>query len=393
MKLERILYASHRYHTNQVPIMKGWYEKGVKVKFLAQYQGVSEVHDYVEFHQLSPSLFTMMYNWIADKIYNPSVAESKKATLFFPSAFDTIKQVYNFKPQLVILRNRSICNAIICLVCKLIGVKYIINYTQTELYTTMNRSKRVGNIAKLFFPEVGFTPVLYRGIYREKNYVPQEWFHPNYYIPLVGDISQTPKKNFFKDNVIHLLDVGKYRPYKNHYFLIDALSEVKNKDNFRLTIIGQLSQEAERAYYNELKKYVEDKGLSNIVSVNANVPFQEMDTIYENADVLVLPSKSETAGMVILEAMAKGLCVMSGNNCGLACYLEESNCGFVFDIQDTKQLVEQLNRISEDREIIKKYAGEALKAVSNNYSFQNYVDGLRFLMSDFFQEKLYIENY
>ena len=83
MKLERILYASHRYHTNQVPIMKGWDEKGVKVKFLAQYQGVSEIHDYVDFHQLSPSLLTIVYNWIADRIYNPSVAEKKNRHFFY----------------------------------------------------------------------------------------------------------------------------------------------------------------------------------------------------------------------------------------------------------------------------------------------------------------------
>lgn len=391
MKIERILYASHRYHTNQVPIMKGWYEKGVKVKFLAQYQGISEEHDYVEYHQLSPSLLTIVYNWIADKIYDPSIAEGKKSVFFLPSFFDTFKQIHEFKPQLVILRSRSICNAIICLACKLIGIKYIINYTQTELFTSVKRTKHLGSIAKFIFPEVGYTPVLYRGDYREKDIIPQEWFHPHYFIPLVGEISQTPPKNFFKDNVINLLDVGKYRPYKNHYFLIDALSEVKHKKRFRLTIIGQLSQDAERTYYNNLKKYIADKGLSDIVSVNANVPFREMDAIYESADVLVLPSKLETAGMVILEAMAKGLCVMSSNNCGLACYLEESNCGFVFNLQDTNQLVEQLNRISEDRDIILKYAEEARKVVRNNYSFENYYERLKFLMSDFFQENIYTE--
>lgn len=390
MKIERILYASHRYHTNQVPIMKGWYEKGVKVKFLAQYQGISEVHDYVEYHQLSPSLLTIVYNWIADKIYDPSIAESKKASLFMPSIFDTIKQIQRFKPQIVILRNRSICNAIICMICKMFGIKYVINYTQTELYTTMKRTKRLGLLAKAIYPEVGFTPVLYRGEYRVKNLIPKEWFHPHYYIPLVGDAAQVTTRTYCKDNIIHLLDVGKYRPYKNHYFLIDALSEVKNKDAFNLTIIGQLSQEAEEAYYNNLKKYVADKGLSNIVSINSNVPFGEMNSIYDTADVLVLPSKSETAGMVILEAMAKGLCVMSSNNCGLACYLEESKCGFVFGIKDTKQLVEQLNQISEERSIIKEYADEAQKAVRYNYSFENYLNGLKYLMSDYFHEAIYI---
>ena len=53
----KILYVSHRYHTNQVHIMKGWHDRNVEVMFLAQYEGVSEIHDYVTFCRI---LFTII---------------------------------------------------------------------------------------------------------------------------------------------------------------------------------------------------------------------------------------------------------------------------------------------------------------------------------------------
>ena len=39
-----ILYAATRYHTNQVPVMRGWHEDGANVKFMVQYCGTIESH-------------------------------------------------------------------------------------------------------------------------------------------------------------------------------------------------------------------------------------------------------------------------------------------------------------------------------------------------------------
>ena len=38
----KVLYMSHRYHTNQNTIMKGWKENGHEVCFISQYEGKIE---------------------------------------------------------------------------------------------------------------------------------------------------------------------------------------------------------------------------------------------------------------------------------------------------------------------------------------------------------------
>ena len=44
----KVLYMSHRYHTNQTTIMKGWKENGHEVLFLSQYAGKVEDYTWVK---------------------------------------------------------------------------------------------------------------------------------------------------------------------------------------------------------------------------------------------------------------------------------------------------------------------------------------------------------
>ena len=44
----KVIYMSHRYHTNQTTIMKGWTENGHEVRFLSQYAGRIEDYTYVK---------------------------------------------------------------------------------------------------------------------------------------------------------------------------------------------------------------------------------------------------------------------------------------------------------------------------------------------------------
>ena len=387
MELQRILYVSHRYHTNQVPIMKGWKDHGVEVLFLVQYEGVSEVHDYVRFKCMKPSVYTRCYNWFADSYYDASKAESKKNVAFIPSFWNVLKTIKAFMPQIVILRNMSKGNAVICIICKLLRIKYVINYTQTPLYREKSAKKPFSFLAKCIYPNVSFTPVWYKGEYRGNN-MPKEWYSPHYFIPLVCEPNEKPKREYCKNGIIHLLDVGKYRDYKNHFFLIDAFAEVSNKDCFSLTIIGQVENNTEIDYYHSLVNYIKEKGLDKYVTVKGNVPFKEMSKVYLGADVLILPSKSETAGVVILEAMAQGLCVMSGNNCGLASYLEKSECGMVFTIKDSHQLADQLNELSENKDIIRTLGVSSIEAVKKYYGFTQYFKSLNLLMEDYYKESI-----
>ncbi|MCW5553487.1 MAG: glycosyltransferase family 4 protein [Verrucomicrobiae bacterium] len=69
----------------------------------------------------------------------------------------------------------------------------------------------------------------------------------------------------------------------------------------------------------------------------------ELPAVYATADVLVLPSESETWGLVVNEAMACGLPAIVSDAVGCAPDLmEEGVTGFTYPVGDTEQLAERL---------------------------------------------------
>ena len=369
-----ILYTAPRYHTNQVPIMKGWYESKNKVMFLAEFEGVSEIHDYVDFRIMKPGILSKFIFKRIEGKYGPNEVEGKKIKYFFPAFWDIVKTIKTFRPDLVIMRERYISTLIIYAVCRMLGISKCILYVQQPIYGTDEGGNRIKKwLKQILFPKAVFSPVLYHGKQRGKI-----GKSDIYYVPLIAENNNPEeilKRSYFKDKKINFLDIGKYRNYKNHFFLIDAFEQLQKKDRLgsvQLTIIGQLSNYEEEEYYKKLKEYVKNKKLENVIEIRPNIPFREMESLYLDYDVLLLPSTYESAGMVILEAMEKGLCVVTSIYCGLGSYLEEYECGFTFNLDNTESLVEIIENLTDNRNTIISMGQKSIEVINHKLSFLNY---------------------
>ncbi len=88
-------------------------------------------------------------------------------------------------------------------------------------------------------------------------------------------------------------------------------------------------------------------------------------------EVLLFPSLLEGFGLVILEAMAQGMAVITTTNTGGADVLENGRNGFVVPIRDVEALCEALNSLADDRDYLFEVRREALKA-SQALQWSNY---------------------
>jgi glycosyltransferase involved in cell wall biosynthesis len=360
--------------------MKGWDECGASVLFMVNYIGAIESHEYVTLHKMCPSILTRLVHKIIDEKCNVVEAENKKSHVFRPDFFDILKQLMMFRPDFVVLRNFSLGNLKLILICRLLGINRIIIYVQDPIYGLPPNSNRLKNfIRKTCFTTAVFSPVFYNGEYRKKDILSGR---AKYFVPLVCDTPKNLRTVFCPNGKIRILDVGKYRDYKNHFFVVDALSKVNNPNDFEVTIIGQLTNDCEKDYYNSLKKYIEEKQLDHIVKLYGNVGYNKMDDVYSQHDVLLLASKNETAGMVILEAMSHGLCVISSINCGLTSYIDENECGLSFSIKNVSFLVEKLNTIAENKFLVSQLGQKAQKVTIDEFCFDRYRDKLNDLMRE-----------
>jgi glycosyltransferase involved in cell wall biosynthesis len=95
---------------------------------------------------------------------------------------------------------------------------------------------------------------------------------------------------------------------KGHDVLLDALATVPDH-SWHCACVGSLDREP--AFARSIRRHAMNGGLHNRVDFPGPRTGFDLDRSYATADLLVLPSRAETYGMVITEALAHGLPVVA----------------------------------------------------------------------------------
>nr|WP_210270004.1 glycosyltransferase family 4 protein [Hyphomicrobium methylovorum] len=103
---------------------------------------------------------------------------------------------------------------------------------------------------------------------------------------------------------MQILSVGAVLPRKGYTALIEALAPLKDID-WRLTIAGALDRH--EGAVAELQDALRKTGLEDRVTLAGKVVPATLDRYYDSADLFVSASLFEGYGMVLAEAMARGL--------------------------------------------------------------------------------------
>src|SRR6185436_196728 len=83
--------------------------------------------------------------------------------------------------------------------------------------------------------------------------------------------------------------------------------------------------------------------LPGTVVIKPTVSRDELFNIYSQASLLVLPSLCEGFALVILEAMAHGLPVITTPNSGCGTFVEDGLNGWVVPVQDAETLRQRMS--------------------------------------------------
>ncbi len=120
------------------------------------------------------------------------------------------------------------------------------------------------------------------------------------------------------DDVPTVLFVGRIQPLKGLDVAVEAFGAVqKQLGNARLAIVGGPSGPSGEEERQRIRRMVEQLGLVNSVRWVGVQPHAMMPHCYQAADVLIVPSRSESFGLVAAEAQAVGLPVVASNVGGL----------------------------------------------------------------------------
>lgn len=108
--------------------------------------------------------------------------------------------------------------------------------------------------------------------------------------------------------VLRMLNVAHLIPRKGHSMLFEALSSLKDLD-WSLDVVG--SRERDAGWAAQIESEVSSLGLGERVKFRGELGAEDMEEAYLSADVLVHTASFEAYGMVLTEALARGLGVIS----------------------------------------------------------------------------------
>ncbi len=162
-----------------------------------------------------------------------------------------------------------------------------------------------------------------------------------------------------------LLFVGRIQPLKGVDLAISTLSELGNRDA-QLVLIGSSSGPDGPTEERRIRQMVEELGLKNRVLFVEPQSHEKLVDWYRAADVVLMPSRSESFGLVALEAAASGVPVVASAVGGLQTIIEDGLSGYLIDDRDPCSYADHVYKIISDTEKAKEMS---IQAVNKSKSF------------------------
>ena len=157
-----------------------------------------------------------------------------------------------------------------------------------------------------------------------------------------------------------LLFVGRIQPLKGVDLAISTLAELEDKDA-RLILIGSSSGMEGPSEQRRITKMVKELGLTNRVLFVEPQPHEKLVNWYRAADVLLMPSRSESFGLVALEAAACGLPVVASEVGGLQTIVENGLSGYLINDRDPWSYAAHVSKIIDDSGKAEEMSEEAVE--------------------------------
>jgi len=163
---------------------------------------------------------------------------------------------------------------------------------------------------------------------------------------------------------LELLAVGHLVPNKNYSLMIDILQCLTAMvPNVRLTVIGSGPE------MNGVLNLVREKRLLNHFRLIEKVPNREMRLYYSQVDLMLLLSKTEIFGMVILEAMACGCPVMASSIPAAVDVIVDGENGFLLQDLEPLSIAIRIRDIFAESALIERVRSESIRAVHERYAW------------------------
>ena len=160
-----------------------------------------------------------------------------------------------------------------------------------------------------------------------------------------------PKKEFKRNEKMRFLFVGSFSQRKGISYLLQAFKELEDAgENVSLTMAGRGIMDYELVKSYKLK----------CLETHINLPIEKLVELMHESDVFVFPSICEGFGLVLVQAMATGLPLITTYNTSGPDFIEEGKDGFLIEAQDVEAIKNKVKYFLQNPEEVKRMGQNAI---------------------------------
>jgi starch synthase len=177
-----------------------------------------------------------------------------------------------------------------------------------------------------------------------------------YGAPGIADVQRAPNRH---EEALRIVYVGQLRQRKGIAYLLQAVDRLGRAH--RLTLVGSCPEVRCRPLERALERH----------HWVPHVPHGEAIELIRQHDVMVFPSLCEGFGLVILEAMAQGIPVITTPHTGGPDVIEDGVDGFIVPIRDPDAIADRLAWLADDPDRLTAM-GEAARRKAAAWGWERY---------------------
>lgn len=213
-----------------------------------------------------------------------------------------------------------------------------------------------------FKPYLGRSPQKYQVLYNAIDCSPLA--------NTANDLSSEPVSD-----VLRIVYTGRVSDGKRFQDVIDAFFLLKQRwphqMPFHLKVYGEfICKDFERMVRNKLN----DSGLHNHVELLGY--HGDIDACYAGQDLLLMPSSTEAFGRTLLEALVRGIPVVTSRSGAPLEVVEEGVCGFFHKPNDADDLAACLENIYRHRDRLPRMRRQCVTHVQQKFNLQHQIQQL-----------------